>query len=400
MEHNNSSPNIKGVIMLILFLLILALGVGFSVKNLPAIVKATSGQMLQTVHGESSISEFPSAFESFYNSLYANKPWSLDAFSFTQSILGKQESRNFEVLKSNNGALYLRGNESAIDTERLQIIADEYEMLYAETLKYGGRFLHVRAPFKNVGQAPDLAQYSLDTTTQAELYLKQLLLEKNIPVLDLGDYSQCMQYYKTDHHWTVEAAFHASALITEELEQLYGLTFPNREYYGNIENYTPVTYKNCFLGSIGIKVGPHFGGKDDFTVWNPTFETEFDFTHYIKAQEYNYSGPFWETFINENLLENPMYYNKYDANLQGAYMESIIYNSKAQTDYTGLLISHSYARPLVPYMALNYQQLRYLDPQEGRYNENYLDYIREYKPEVVVVMYDGPINVGDGNWTE
>ena len=93
--------------------------------------------------------------------------------------------------------------------------------------------------------------------------------------------------------------FYASAFITKELVQLYELNFPDHEYFGNIENYTPVTYENCFLGSIGVKVGPYFGGKDDFTVFNPTFPTKFDFTHRIAEQESSYSGTFWEAFINE-----------------------------------------------------------------------------------------------------
>lgn len=400
MQQNNPSPKSKGLVIFVLFLLIMVLGVAFSLKNLPAIIRTAGGQVLQAVRGETDVSAVPGAFEAFYDSLYASKPWSLDAFSLTQSILGKRETRNFEVLKSGNGTLYLQGNQGPLDTARLEMIANQYEMLYNETTQNGGRFLYVRVPYKNVGQAPDLALYSADNTTESELHLMKLLREKGIPVLDLGNYSQCTRYYNTDHHWTVEAAFHASTLITAELQRLYGLNFPGREYYGNIENYTPVTYENCFLGSIGVKVGPYFGGKDDFTVFDPKFETNFDFTHRIGDQKTAYSGTFWEAFINEDVLKDDHYYNKYDANLQGAYVESIIQNPMAQTDYKGLLISHSYARPLAPYMALNYRQLRYLDPQVGRYNENYLDYIREFKPQVVVVMYDGPINVGDGNWPE
>ena len=34
-------------------------------------------------------------------------------------------------------------------------------------------------------------------------------------------------------------------------------------------------------------------------------------------------------------------------------------------------------------------ETRYLDPQEGRYNDSYIDYIDEYQPDVVVMMYTG-----------
>ena len=400
MQPNNSPQKAKGFTIFILFLLFLVLGAAFTVKNLPAIVKNTGKQVRQTLHGESTLSALPSNFEAFYDSLYSGQAWSLDAFSFTQNALGKHETRDFEVLKSENGALYLRGDDTPLDTARLQMIADQYASLYNETCKSGGVFLYVRAPFKNVGQAPDLADYSADNTIRSEQYLMQLLADKGIPVLDLGDYSQCMQYYNTDHHWTVESAFHASALITDKLAQLYGQNFPQNAYYASVDNYTPVTYENCFLGSIGVKVGPYFGGKDDFTILNPSFETDFTFTHCVGDTKTTYSGTFWEAFINEDVLENPAYYNKYNANLQGAHVESIIENHLARTDLTGLLISHSYARPMASYMALNYRELRYLDPQAGRYNENYLDYIRQYQPDIVVVMYDDLINIGDGNWPE
>lgn len=210
-----------------------------------------------------------------------------------------------------------------------------------------------------------------------------------------------MEYYNTDHHWTVKSAFRASSIIGDELERVYGMHLERHEYYGDMNNYTPVTYDDCFLGSIGIKVGPFFGGRDAFSAYNPKFDTDYSFKHYINNElQFEYSGSFWESFIDQEMLEDSKYNNKYDANMHGAYVESRINNKMAQNNYKGLLITHSYGRAMAQYMCFDYGELRYLDPQKGRYNYNLIDYIREYQPDVVVLMFNGILNVGDGNWSE
>ncbi|SDB34597.1 hypothetical protein [Eubacterium oxidoreducens] len=220
-------------------------------------------------------------------------------------------------------------------------------------------------------------------------------------VYRLRNYSECMEYYNTDHHWTVTSAFNASGIIADELEDLYGIDFEGHDQYNDLKNYDTVTYENCFLGSIGIKVGPYFAGRDDFTIYNPKFQTDFTFEHYINDElDFEYSGDFWETFVDADMLEDDNYNNKYDVNMHGAYAESRICNKKAQNNYKCLLITHSYGRAMAQYMCMDYSELRYLDPQKGRYNGNLIEYIKEYQPDIVIYMYNDLVNVGDGYWEE
>ena len=116
--------------------------------------------------------------------------------------------------------------------------------------------------------------------------------------------------------------------------------------------------------------------------------------------DFKYSGDFWTTFIEEEWLKNPDYNNKYNVNIHGAHIESIINNNLASNNYKGLLITHYYGCPMVQYMCLDYSELRYVDPQIGRFNDNLVEYIRDYQPDVVIYMYNGKVNVGDGNWDE
>lgn len=367
--------------------------------SIPRACRAAGGSLVNAWRKNITVSDIPDYFENSYNSFFSGKEISLDIFSITQRCLGKREVRNFEVLKDKDGTLYLQGNDGEVDFEFIEAIADEYEMIYKETEKYGGNFIFVQCPYKNVEQAKDLKSYSSDNMEESEDYLLQLMRDRNIPVLDLREYAECKYTYKTDHHWTVESAFNASSIITREIDKAYKMGLADSEFYGNMENYTAVTYEKCFLGSIGIKVGPYYTGRDDFTVYNPKFDTDFDFKHYINDElSFEYTGDFWNTFVNQEMLEDSKYNNKYDANMHGAYAESVIINNQASNNYKGLLITHSYGRSMGQYFCMNFKELRYLDPQRGRYNGDYIEYVKSYQPDVVVLMYNGMINVGDGTW--
>ena len=386
-------------ILLIPFLIMIASGFVFSINHAKGIALTVRDQITSVLRGETAFSEIPVKFDNYYNSLYSSQSWSLDVFSIVHRILGKHEARNFEVLKAKDGALYLHGSEEETDLKDLQIMADECKILFDATVEYGGHFIYVQAPFKNVGQALDLTYYSSDTTEENESNLVDLIRSKNIPVLDLREYRECIEYYNTDHHWTTRAAFNASKIITDKIESIYNIEFKEHDHNSNIDNYTPVTYKNSFLGSIGIKVGPYFGGKDSFTIYNPDFNTDFTLEHYVNNElQFQYAGTFWDAFINQDILENTDYYNKYDSNLHGAYVETVIKNNCAKNSFKGLLITHSYGRPMAQYMCFDYSELIYLDPQKGRFNDNLAEYIHEYKPDVVIYMYNDIVNVGDGNW--
>ena len=386
----------RGTTILVLFWIVVICGFGFSVTNLKDIVTVGSGLTKLAFFNQIPVSSVSTAFDDYYDALYSSLPVSLEAFSVTQRVLCKHETRSFEVLKANDGQLYLRNGENEVDKDSLRIIADQYEYLYDVTNESGGRFLFVQAPIKNAGQASELAAYTNDITEESENILIGLLCERGIPVLDLRDFSDCCEYYHTDHHWTMQSAFNASNILLEEIEKLYGIDLRWHEFYRDLSNYNVVTYKNSLLGSIGVKVGPYFAGKDDFSVYVPRFDTDLEFRHYVNGElQSEHQGVFAETFIDQNILDDGGYYNKYNAFMYGAWVESVINNNMAQKDNKCLLITHSYGRPMAPYMSLNFGELRFIDPQEGRFEGDVAAYIRNYQPDVVILMFDGAMNVGD-----
>ena len=339
---------------------------------------ALSGELSQSIE----------MFETRFNSVFSSRPFTLDVYSLTQRLLCKQETRNFEVMKANDGQLYLPGANKESD-DSLQAAADSIDALRVVTEEYGGTFLYVQCPYKHVGSAPELTFYSADFTDDSEDALLAMLASKGVDTLDLRYYDECSYAYKTDHHWTVQSCFNSAPIIC----QMLGIN-SCESFYSDYANFQKITYDDCFLGSIGIKVGPYFTGKDDFAVYNPTFQTNLTLKHYVKGVlACASSGNFWETFIDQSLIENKEYHNKYNALMYGAYCEAIVENSLSPNDKTALLVSHSYGRGLTPYLSLYFKEMRYLDPQEGRYNENYLKYIKGYKPDYVIVMYNGLIPV-------
>lgn len=333
-------------------------------------------------------------FEESYNFFLSSSDVALDSFSLLQRLLDKHEVRNFQVLRAADDTLYLQDSGWPTDKETLDDIIDQYILLKDTTQSYGGKFLYVQVPYKNAENIKSLKYYTDDKTETTENYFVKQLEKKGINVLDLREYDECLGVYRTDHHWKVESGFYASRVITESLNELYNAGIDNGYHYGNVDNYSMISYPNSFLGSIGIKVGKNYVGKDDFSVYNPDFPTELHFFHYINGEcTSEYSGDFWTAFMDDDILRDSNYNNKYEALLHGAYVETIIKNNLADNEYKVLLISHSYGRPLAQYLCLNFSELRYLDPQKGRYNQSYVEYIKKYEPDYVILMYNDLVNV-------
>lgn len=71
-----------------------------------------------------------------------------------------------------------------------------------------------------------------------------------------------------------------------------------------------------------------FSGKDDFSYYSPKFNTQFSFNHYRDGEiQYSHEVGFEKAFINQQVLIDEEYLNKYNALLYGAdCCESIITN--------------------------------------------------------------------------
>ena len=74
-------------------------------------------------------------------------------------------------------------------------------------------------------------------------------------------------FYKTDHHWTVDAGFAATYQIADWLNQDFGYSFDLERL--DSSRFTRTVYPDCFVGELGrATLGP-FGTIEDFAVITP-----------------------------------------------------------------------------------------------------------------------------------
>lgn len=129
------------------------------------------------------------------------------------------------------------------------------------------------------------------------LDLREKIRTEGINISDL--------FYRTDHHWTAEAALWASEKIAEGLNEHCGYHIDLSIY--DEENFSYTEWKACWLGEQGRKVGGAYVGLDDYTEIKPKFPTDYTF----KSIKGDYSGTF-DDFIDESIydLEADVYKNR------------------------------------------------------------------------------------------
>ena len=254
--------------------------------------------------------------------------------------------------------------------------------------------MYVQRPWAT-GKVPYNYYFELDKQYD---YWCEMMEKSGFPILDLREEvtNGRIRFYITDHHWTIESSFNANADIINALNSRYELNLDKKKKYTNINEYKKINYENSFLGSEGIRVGKYFAGKDDFEIIVPKYNTNFKYAQYRDHKKYwETKGDYNSVFVDKVRLEDPKYNNKYNVITYEGYVENRITNALSDNNLKVLLIADSFARPMVTYLASNFQETRYLDPQEGRYTESYVDYIDRYNPDVVIMMFPG-----DGDFKE
>ena len=249
--------------------------------------------------------------------------------------------------------------------------------------------LYVQAPQKL--QADD-SRLPVGVTDYGNDYADQLLgvLEENgVATLDLRevladtgrDWSSF--FFRTDHHWTPEAAFIAHQALAEVLEADYGFTIPAENTDAGA--FTRTTLSDWFLGSQGKRVGSLYAGVDDIEIWRPNFPTEF--TYSIPIYDTERTGPFETSLLFPERIEEKDFFNgnPYTLYAGGDYPMARIYNLLAPDRPRVMLLRDSYACVLTPFLALDCGELITIDLRY--FNDDLLTYVDWLEPDLVIVMY-------------
>lgn len=313
----------------------------------------------------------------------------ISGYGLVQKALGKQQIENFTIFKDDIGKLQ-RVNSSIPDDEIEKAVAKILPI--AEYCKQNNvDFIYVTGVLP-IQSSNDLPYEDIDYSKDNAKRLYEELRQTGIRILDLREKSAIKEiprdklFYYTDHHWTMQTAFVAFQEIVKFLEDECKIEINNS--YTDLASYDEIVYEKSFLGSFGIKVGKFYSGIDDFVVYVPKFTTSFVFEEYdengelILAKE----GDWLDSLMKKEILTDKKYMNKYNAFSNSGYIENRIRNNCSENNIKVLYISHSYGRSVTQYFATCFMEVRNLDPQTGRFAGNYLDYIDNYKPDIVILQ--------------
>ena len=249
--------------------------------------------------------------------------------------------------------------------------------------------LYVQAPQKlqeNDDRLPTgVTDYGNDYADQ----ILGVLAENDVATLDLRetladtgrDWSSF--FFRTDHHWTPEAAFTAHQTLAQVLETDYGFTIP--EENTDSAAFTRTNLSDFFLGSQGKRVGSLYAGVDDIEVWTPNFDT--DFTYSIPIYDMERTGPFEESLLFPERIEEKDFFNgnPYTLYAGGDYPMARIYNELSPDRPRIMLLRDSYACVLTPFLALDCGELITVDLRY--FHDDLLTYVDWLEPDLVIVMY-------------
>ncbi|MBR3376597.1 MAG: hypothetical protein IKG44_02795 [Mogibacterium sp.] len=324
------------------------------------------------------------AIESYFLDINGKSQY-INLYGLSQKVLGKKEIENFTIYKNTyNKLVEPRAKKTKDEIEKS---VDSFSAIVQWTKDTSIPFFYVAPPLPITDEA-DLPYGVHDYSRQNAEYLHSKL--KDIKIIDVAnsiDVDKEHMFYRTDHHWSGEACFKAYNEIAEYLSaeeiinEKQNIKFEKVEIEG-------------FLGSYGIKVGRYYNGRDQFVFYNPAKNLDIEFSEYSADGVLirTHRGQWADALMDNEILTNPGYNNKYQAALWGNSGENRIINHNIKNGKL-LLIAHSYGRPLAQYLAVDFHEIRHIDPQEGRFGGNYLRYIDDYKPDAILFLgeFEGEI---------
>ena len=373
----------------LLALFFLAFLLVFGAANLPTL--RTAWTFARTARATTLVERRSTLEKKFAEKLFLKEQF-LNLNARVHLALGRRTMNG--VVKDDDGYLYALEPFPAFRSDAVAAMAS-IQTLYRRVHSQGRPFLFVQRPCKIIRGRTRLPASLYDSNNDRFDLRVAILRADGIPVFDLRDHlGDRLQFFRTDHHWTVRSAFEATRLVIAELNARFGLGLDPEGTLLAADRFEARRFNDVFLGSQGVRTGPLFAGRDDFEILLPTFPTDFHYRHFTRHhKDKEAQGDFVEAFVNFRLLDNPVYKNKFNACLKGGYIENVVINRRADNDLKLLFIADSFARPMVQYLSLCFRETRQLDPQADRYTDSYLDYIEAYQPDVVMVMFEGPVQL-------
>ena len=310
--------------------------------------------------------------------------WVMDQYSEVQNLLEKKVSNGFQVLRDSDGELnYI--NFFPYETYDFQHYGERLHEVAEVTEENGGKFLFISAANLSQGMLDSQSEFPVadfKARTDALFYYLQgygvSYLDSRL-VLKKSGIDESLLRYKTDSRWTVEASFEVLKGTLQKIREAFDLELDPQGTYLEDESFERTVYSNSFSGEFARLAGIPFAGKEDFTLYTPTFQTDFTVTTSHFNQEVTAHGSFEEVLVANEILteENPYYRNMFYAYLGGQAPRRVITNNINPESPKILLIGDEYAAPYAALMAPLAGELHYIWPYDNPSVDDLEAYIEE-----------------------
>ena len=191
-------------------------------------------------------------------------------------------------------------------------------------------------------------------------------------------------FFRTDHHWRIHAAFGATRLLADRLADLLNVpalrdAAPLKE--GNWERRMA---DDCFLGAHGRRTGRFFAGVDDFAYLVPRFDT--DFVRTVDGEQ-AVRGAFASTLLDLHLLSVRSMYKRNAYAVYGRDARRVsIQNKNAMTAVRVMIVKDSFANPVAAFLATVCREVIVVDPRKLGSLLDVIDIVAACRPDVVVEL--------------
>lgn len=314
------------------------------------------------------ISECVRGMESVINdNVYRKYAW-IEAYGFTEKVLGSNVDNGFDYVKTKDGQLQY--SDTVTGWTDVHKIVNKTAKIRNLAKENGARFLMVLVPQKYIEGETEFEPgipYA-DTNEDLDEIIKAAE-KKKIDCMDTREYFQEIKeqsgqsvFYNTDHHWRPEAGFVVYTHLLEKLEKNLGKELNPDGFYTNLDNYNVDKYEDFFLGSMGRETGVVYAGLDDFTLIYPKYPTDYVRRYRITADGdlEEREGPVCDSLLSMGNLwyDGPVYQSeRYGTYLNGINVEDSITNRRNPDGPRVLMIRDSYMSVSNVFLAGNCSQL-------------------------------------------
>lgn len=324
-----------------------------------------------------------------YNRNLAFSEKFLKLWSATQNSIGAElldDAEYGHLIKDDTGNVYFPADDVDV-TKYAEMVKD-----FSNKVKEKGmKFVYIQAPNKAIKGYSSETVFAYNFSNKNADELIELLKKNDVDTFDLRKILKSSgipvdkMFYKSDHHWTTPTAFWAFNQIVSYLKNNCGLVVD--EKYLDINNYKVTEFEDCFLGSLGRRVGADVTGYDDYTFIEPNFDTSYEITNGITKTIVG-TGDFHNAIVKEHILNSKdKEANKHSTYFEWDYGNLIIKNKNVDNDYKLLLIKDSYALPVTAFLSTCISEIHMVDLRDTP-TVNLEKYIENNTFDAVVMLYN------------